>query len=76
MNLYTQLRDLLAPPYPMFRVAVIEHRSDGTSLVRFPGSGPYAIVRGQGVAVGNHAFIQNGEIRQQAPELDEITIDV
>lgn len=76
MNVFTQLRDLLAPPSPMYRVKVLEHRSDGTSRVQFPGTGPQAVVRGQSVAVNDYAFIQSGEIKQQAPELDEITMDV
>jgi len=75
-NLLSELRELVAPPVPSYRVLVVEHKGDGTSLVQFPGSGPFATVRGESVAVGSYAFIQGGEIRQQAPALSEITLDV
>jgi hypothetical protein len=75
MNYLYALKNLVAPPTPLYCVLVIAHNSDGTSLVQFPG-GAQITVRGQTVAVGSQAFIQGGEIRQQAPELDEITIDV
>ena len=77
-NTYLQLKTLLNPLSPIYRVKVLALNADGvTSSVQFPGtSGPIINVRGQSVAVGQYAFIQNGEIRQQAPTLDVTTVSV
>lgn len=73
-NLHGELRDLLNENDPIYRVTVLEHR--GThSLVAFPG-GNTILVRGTGVDVGKKANIQGGEIRQEAPNLDQVTIVV
>lgn len=77
INTYLQLKTLLNPPSPIYRVKVLALNADGvTSSVQFPGTGPIINVRGQSVAVGQYAFIQNGEIRQQASALTEITVSV
>ncbi len=51
------------------------HNSDGTSLVQLPGGGIIR-ARGQGVAVGGKAFVQGGEIRGDAPDLTDVTVEV
>ena len=76
-NTYLQLKSLLNPTSPIYRVKVLSLNADGvTSSVQFPGTGPIINVRGQSVAVGQYAFIQAGEIRQAAPYLPVSSVSV
>ena len=76
-NTYLQLKTLLNPLSPIYRVKVLALNADGvTSSVQFPGTGPIINVRGQSVAVGQYAFIQSGEIRQAAPSLPISSINI
>lgn len=74
-NRYQALAAILAPKPLLSIVTVVTINGDGTSIVEYPG-GAQAIVRGTAVAEGGKAFVQNGEIRGEAPPLDSITIDV
>lgn len=73
-NIYRALLDLL-PSSPLLVATVAAVNGDGTSTVTFPGGGQQR-VRGTVVGVGNQAFVQDGEIRGQAPALTAITIEV
>lgn len=72
-NSFVELRRLLAPEAPLWVGTVLFHNPDGTSTIELPGGGILR-VRGQGVAVGDNAFVQGGEVRGEAPALDSITI--
>lgn len=52
-------------------VLVVQHNGDGTSTVEFPGSGGRRARKiGTGVAVGEHAYIDDaGRIVGEAPSL-------
>lgn len=73
-NLYRQFLDLV-PRDALLVGEVTNHNSDGTSLIQLPGGGIIR-ARGQGVAVGLKAFIQAGEVKGEAPELADVTIDI
>lgn len=60
---------------PLLVAEVVAHNADGTSTVQFP-NGSLLNVRGQGVDVGDHAFIRGGEIRGQAPAVTPIDLEV
>jgi len=75
MNLYRQFLDLI-PRAPLYVGVVIEHHPDGTSTVQLPGGGGLMRARGQGVAVGDRAFVQEGEIKGAAPVLTDLVIEV
>jgi hypothetical protein len=74
MNLWKRFQDLL-PKEPLLVATVTAHNSDGTSTVQFPGGG-YALVKGQGVAVGLTAYVQGGWIKGEAPELTVYEFEV
>lgn len=65
----------LLPHDPLLVAEVVAHNADGTSTVEFP-NGSQLKVRGQGVDVGDHAFIRAGEIRGQAPAVTPVTLEV
>lgn len=67
MNLWKRFQDLL-PKEPLLVAQVTAHNADGTSTVQFPGGGT-ARVKGQTVTVGQHAYIQSGWVRGEAPAL-------
>jgi hypothetical protein len=72
MNILAQFQRLL-PQTPLQVGEVIEHHTDGiTSTVQLPGGGMVR-VRGQGVAVGLQAFIQDGQLLGEAPNLTAYT---
>ena len=74
-NLYRQLRSLLPEP-PLLVATVLSIDTDlGTSLVQFPGGGQQTL-RGTAVAVGLRAFVRNGLVEGEAPNLTEVTIEV
>lgn len=70
-------RDFLAlqPAPPLYVVEVIDHNADGTSTVEFP-TGDQFKVRGQGVGIGDFAFVRDGAIEGEAPAVSPITLDV
>ncbi len=59
-NLYLQFLDLIP---------------EGTSTLELPGGGSLR-ARGQGVAVGLKAFVQAGEVKGEAPDLQDVTVEV
>lgn len=65
----------LLPSDPLLVAEVVSHDSGGASTVEFP-NGSRLKVRGQGVAVGNYAFIRGGEIRGEAPPVVPVTLEV
>lgn len=67
VNIWRQFRSLL-PSDPLRVGEVIAHNSDGTSSVMLPGNITLR-ARGQDVAIGQHAFVQGGQIQGQAPAL-------
>ncbi|RAH37403.1 hypothetical protein [Halomonas sp. SL1] len=73
-NLYRQFLDLI-PRDPLLVGEVTSHNTDGTSTLQLPGGGTLR-ARGQGVAVGLKAFVQTGEIRGEAPDLTDVTVEV
>lgn len=73
-NLFRDFEGLL-PSDPLLVAEVTAHNADGTSTVEFP-NGSQLVVRGQGVSIGDHAFIRGGEIRGQAPAVTPVTIEV
>jgi len=67
--------DGLLPKRPLTIATVISHNADGTSTVEYPG-GAQVRVRGQSVDVDSNAFIRDGEIRGQAPDVTPDTLEV
>lgn len=67
VSLWRQFRGLL-PQAPLIVAEVVSHDTDGTSLVELPGGQQFK-ARGQTVAVGDWAYIRDGEIRGEAPAL-------
>lgn len=66
-NLWRRFQALL-PSDPLHYAEMIAHNADGTSTVESPAGKQYR-VRGQDVAVGDHAYIQSGRILEEAPSL-------
>lgn len=73
-NLWQQFRQLL-PDDPVLLVDVVAHNADGTSTVNLLDGTPLR-VRGQGVATGNRAYIQSGQIQGEAPTLPVSDIEI
>lgn len=62
---------------PLLVGKVLAHRTDGsnTSLIELPGGGRL-VASGQGVAVGQMAFVRAGQVEGQAPQLPALTIEI
>jgi len=73
-NPWTKLRRLL-PHDPLLVGTVTAIDQAGNSTVALLGGGTVR-VRGQGVAIGAKAYVQGGEIQGEAPDLEEVAIDV
>ncbi len=73
-NLYRQFLELI-PHDPLQVGEVTSHNSDGTSTLQLPGGGLLR-ARGQGVAVGLKAFVRAGEVKGEAPDLQDVTVEV
>ena len=67
--------EALLPRRALTIAEVISPNSDGTSTVEYPG-GAQVRVRGQGVGIGDFAFIRDGEIRGEAPPIIPDTLEV
>lgn len=74
-NLYRALREILPEPPLLVATVVSTNTGTGTSLVEFPG-GSQQTIRGTAVGVGDKAFVRNGVIENEAPDLTEVTIEV
>jgi len=73
-NVYVRFQRLL-PREPLQIGTVAALNADGTSTVTLPSGGSVR-VRGQSVAVGSKAFIRNGEVIGEAPNLSAYTMGV
>lgn len=73
-NPWSQFGSLLNPGARTV-VTVDTVNSDGTSTVTLRSGGTIR-VRGDSVAAGQKAIIQNGEIRGAAPALSAVTVEV
>jgi hypothetical protein len=73
-NPWLEFRGLL-PAAPLYVVEVIAHNADGTSTVEMPGGDQFR-VRGQGVGIGDFAFVRDGVIEGEAPAVAPVTLDV
>jgi hypothetical protein len=51
----------LLPDTPLVSAEVLSHNGDGTSTVQTPDGATFR-ARGQGVAVGNNAFVRGGDV--------------
>ncbi len=87
MNLFKRLQALLPAP-PVLVGRVLAHHDDDTSTVSLPAgqavaaydgqlqSGSLIRVRGRNVAVGQNAFVRDGVVESQAPDVEPIEITV
>lgn len=71
-NLYTQLKELLAPA--RVQVATVSAYTDGVATLDLPGGGQIR-ARGQVAAVGQKVFVEGGVIQGPAPDLP-LLVDV
>lgn len=74
INAYRGFRELL-PESPLIIGTVAAHNPDGTSDVTTLAGGTIR-VRGQTVAPGLKAFVRNGLIEGQAPDLPSFNLTV
>jgi hypothetical protein len=75
MNSLAALRSILSPEMPLLVGTVAAHNADGTSTITLPGGGNIR-ARGQGVAIGEKAFIRAGLVEGPAPNLPVFQLDV
>lgn len=73
-NPWQQFRNLL-PGSPLVVGTVSAHNADGSSTIDLPGGGSINAI-GQTVAIGQKAFVRNGQVLGQAPDLPELMIEV
>lgn len=73
-NIFNRLQNLF-PPNIRTVVTITAINSDGTSTATTLG-GTSVIVQGTSVAVGQRAFVVNGEITRQAPNhtIQQVTV--
>jgi len=67
LNLYRVLRGITRRGATLVG-EISAHNADGTSLVNFL-DGTSMLATGTGVAVGQRAFVQDGQVMDQAPTL-------
>lgn len=72
-NLWSRFSTLL-PTRRRFVGAVVAHNADGTSTITTSAGGFRA--RGQLVAIGQQAEVEDGAVVRQAPSLTTVAIDV
>lgn len=73
-NLCVKFRRLL-PGRPMIVVTVVSVNNDGTSTVTTPGGGAMRVL-GTAVAAGKKAYVKDGAIIGEAPNLQHYEIEV
>lgn len=73
-NPYKLLKQLL-PDAPLLIGTVDAHIGGDQSAITLMGGGQI-VARGQSVAVGQKAFVRNGIVEGQAPNLDGVTIEI
>ena len=75
MNLWAKFKALL-PEQPLLIGAVTAiDVGTGTSAVTLPGGGVLT-ARGTDVAIGDNAFVRDGVIEGQAPQLSVVVISI
>lgn len=86
-NLFRRLQALLPAP-PVLVGRVVAHNSDDTSTVLLPSglaaaaydgllqSGSTLRARGRGVPVGENAFVRDGVVESQAPDVEPVDIPI
>ena len=73
-NLWHAFRHLTGPE-PLRVGTVTAHNSDGTSSLTDAHNRAFR-AQGQDVAIGNKAFVKDGRIQGEAPNLTETTVYV
>lgn len=73
-NLWAKFAELL-PGDPTLIGKVSSHTADGYSILEMPGGG---VMKAKGISVttGKKVFVQGGEVRGEAPELEYFEVDV
>lgn len=73
-NLWAKFASL-TPEAPLLIAQIVSHNADGTSSAQLPDD---SIIRAQGqsIAIGQKAFIRDGRIEGQAPELQIFNVAV
>jgi len=74
-NLWAKFVRLL-PSSPLLVGTVQSHNSDGTSTIVLPDGNSTLRARGQGVAVNSKAFVKDGVVQGEAPNLPVTQIDI
>ncbi len=74
INLWTRFRQLL-PKTPLIIVTVTAINTDGTSTVTTVGGGGMRVA-GTSVAVDSKAYVKDGRIQGEAPNLPHYEISV
>lgn len=73
-NIWKRFQRLI-PATSLIIVSVVENNGDGTSTVQ-NAQGQQFLVRGEGVTAGNKAFILDGEMRGEAPNLIQVDYEI
>lgn len=73
-NLWAQFKRL-NPDAPLLVATVTAHNADGTSTVQFPDGGSTRVAS-QDVAINDKAFIREGRIEGEAPDLPVVNVQV
>jgi hypothetical protein len=86
-NLFRRLQALLPAP-PVLVGRVVAHHGDDTSTVQLPSglavaafdgvlqTGSTLRVRGRSVPVGQNAFVRDGVVESQAPDVEPVDIPI
>ena len=73
-NVYRLFQELL-PKAPLLVGTVLSHGAGNTSRVEYPGGG-VQVVLGQEVDIGAKAFVKDGRLQGEAPNLPQETVEV
>jgi hypothetical protein len=73
-NPWLQFKNLL-PDSPLIIGVVAAHNGDGSSTILLPSNGIITAI-GQTVAVGHKAFVRNGQVLYEAPDLPSSTLEI
>lgn len=73
-NLWAMFTGML-PGDPTLIGTVLSHTADGYSILEMPGGG---VMKAKGISVttGKKVFVQGGEVRGEAPELEYFEVTV
>lgn len=73
-NVYNKLIGLF-PTDTLSIVTITAHNGDGTSSATTSGGVTVTII-GESIAIGNNAFVRDGEIVRQAPNVTIVTLPI